>query len=90
MQRASFITSSLVWLARCKIFVPLQLMGWSSCSAIADLSVWHLTQASLCSLSLVPRRLSDVDLSARLVHDVRLLLDGERVFDLRTGKSGQT
>ena len=46
-------------------------------------------QCSLCSLSLVPRRiylgLSDVDLSTRawyLVHDIRLLLDGERVFDL--------
>ena len=48
MQRASFITSSMVWLARCKILVPLQLMGWYSaqaCSAIADLSVWHLTPA---------------------------------------------
>ena len=47
MQRASFITSSMVWLVRCKTLVPLQLMGWSSaqaCSAIADLSVWHLTQ----------------------------------------------
>ena len=85
MQRASFITSSMVWLARCKILVPLQLMGWSSaqaCSAIADLSVWHLTQASLCSLRLVMRQaslgLSDVDLSTRawyLVYDVRLLLD---------------
>ena len=27
IQRASFITSSMVWLARCKILVPLQLMG---------------------------------------------------------------
>ena len=71
MQRASFITSSMVWLARCKILVPLQLMGWSSaqaCSVIADLSVWHLTQASLCSLSLVSEAslgLLDVDLSTR-------------------------
>ena len=78
MQRASFITSSMVWLARCKILVPLQLMGWSSalaCSAIADLSVWHLTQASLCSLSLVPRRL--------LVSPMFACFSmGERVFDL--------
>ena len=60
MHKASFITSSMVWLACCKILVPLQLMGWSSdqtCSVIADLSVWHLMQASLCSLSLVPRSL---------------------------------
>ena len=28
--RVSFITSSMVWLARCRILVPLQLMGWSS------------------------------------------------------------
>ena len=47
-------------LIRCRILAPLQLMGWSSdqaSSAIADLSVWHLAQASLYSLSLVPRRL---------------------------------
>ena len=87
MQSASFNTSSMVWLARCKILVPLQLMGWSSaqaCSAIADLSVWHLTQASLCSGSEASIGLSDVDFSTRawyLVHDVRLLLDGERVSE---------
>ena len=55
IQRASFITSSMVWLVHCRILVPLQLMGWSSdqaCSANTDLPVWHLTQASLCSLSL--------------------------------------
>ena len=64
-------------------------MGWSSaqaCSAIADLWVWHPIQASLCSLSLASLGLPDVDLSTRaawyLVHDVRLLLDEERVFDL--------
>ena len=59
-----------------------------NCSAIADLSVWHLTQTSLCSLNLRSSEaslgLSDVDLSKRawyLVYDVRLLLDGERGFD---------
>ena len=85
---------------------PLQLSRQSnfnlfealSCSAIGDLSVWHLTQASFCSLSLYSSEASlglpDVDLSTRawyLVYDVRLILDGERVFDLEawTGKSGQ-
>ena len=59
-------------------------MGWSSaqaCSAIADLSLLVLLEPS----SEASLGLSDIDLSTRawyLVHDVRLLLDGERVFDL--------
>ena len=57
MLSASFITSSMVRLARCKIFVSAQLIGWSfphACSAMADLSVRHLVQAwllRLCALS---------------------------------------
>ena len=50
---ASFMTSSMVRLARCKILVSAQLIGWSfthACSAMADLSVRYLVQASLCSL----------------------------------------
>ena len=52
MLGASFMTSSMVRLARCKIFVSAQLIGWSfahACSAMADLSVRYLVQASLCS-----------------------------------------
>ena len=52
MLSASFMTSSIVRLARCKIFVSAQLIGWSfvhACSAMADSSVRHLVQASLCS-----------------------------------------
>ena len=42
MLSASFMTSSMVRLAHCKIFVSAQLIGWSfahACSAMADLSV---------------------------------------------------
>ena len=42
VDKASFISSSMVWLARCRIVVPLKLMGWSfaqACLAIDDLSV---------------------------------------------------
>ena len=42
MVSASFMTSSMVRLARWKIFVLAQLIGWSfshACSAMADLSV---------------------------------------------------
>ena len=45
MLSASFMTSSMVRLARCKIFVSAQLIGWSfihACSVMADLSVRHL------------------------------------------------
>ena len=58
---ASFITSYIVWLARCRIVIPLQSMGWSSdqLSMLGD--HWlvsllaSLTQVFLCSLSLVSR-----------------------------------
>ena len=56
MLSASFMTSSMVRLARCKIFVSAQLNGLSfahACSAMADLSVRYLVQASLCSFRLV-------------------------------------
>ena len=72
------------YIARCRILVLLQLMGWSfiqASSAIDDFSVWFflvlLEFSSEASLGL-----SDVDLSTRawyLVYDVRLFLDGERV-----------
>ena len=53
----SFMTSSMVRLARCRTFVASQRMGWSfvhACSAIADLSVRPFLHASRCSFSLVP------------------------------------
>ena len=59
MLSASFMTSSMVRLARCKIFVLVQLIGWSfahACSAMADLSVRYLVQASLCSFKRVSSR----------------------------------
>ena len=59
MLSASVMTSSMVWLARCKIFVSAQLIGWSfahACSAMADLSVRYLVQASLCSFRRVSSR----------------------------------
>ena len=59
MLSASFMTSSMVRLAGCKIFVLVQLIGWSfahACSAMADLSVRHLVQASLCSFRRVSSR----------------------------------
>ena len=56
---ASFTTNSIVRLACCSILVSSQRMGWSSiqaCSAMADLSVKPLMQASLCSFRRVPTR----------------------------------
>ena len=56
MLSASFMTSSIVRLARHKIFVSAQLIGWSFahvCSAMADLSVRYFVQASLCSFKQV-------------------------------------
>ena len=85
---ASFITSSMVWLACCIIFVSFLLMGWLSVQAysdIADLSVWPLMQASLYYLSLVSRHLTEVYLTTNaryFVNDVRLFLGWERVFDV--------
>ena len=61
MHRASFITSSTVWLARRRILLPLQLIGWFSdqaCLAIADLLVWHLTSCTRCH-AFVERSTSD-------------------------------
>ena len=58
MLSASYMTSSIVRLARGKIFASAQLTGWPfahACSAMADLSVRHLVQASLCSFRRVSR-----------------------------------
>ena len=55
MLSASFMTSSMFLLARCRMFVPAQLIWWSfacACSAIADLSMRLMTHASLCSFNL--------------------------------------
>ena len=55
MHSASFMTSFMVRLAHCIIFVSAQLIGWSfahACSAMADLSIRYLVQAKrLCAPS---------------------------------------
>ena len=51
----SFMTNSMVSLARRKTLVSVQLIEWSfvqACLAMADLSVRHLIHASLCSVFL--------------------------------------
>ena len=87
----SFRTSSMVLLARCKTFVPVQFIGWSfvhACSAMADLSVRHFTHASLCFLILVSSlRLVSPMYTLLQVHGTsyttfRLLVDRQGVFCL--------
>ena len=54
---ASFMTSSMVQLVRCRTLIPAQLTGWllvQVCSAMVDLSMRHFARASLCSFSCVP------------------------------------
>ena len=59
MLTTSFVTSSVVRRARCKIFVLAQLIWWSfahAWSAMADLSVRHFVQVSLCFFKRVSSR----------------------------------
>ena len=63
VDRASFITSSMVWLERCRILVLFELMGWSfvqACSETADLSVWHISPCT-CGKVERPRDASKLD-----------------------------
>ena len=56
MLSASFMTSSMVRLARCKISVSAQLIGWSfahACSAMADLYILRDTSPMCCFVQLL-------------------------------------
>ena len=69
MQRASFITSSMVWLARCKILVPLQLMGWSSATILLKL----LRDAMLYSLTVKQATMNSSYLAIRSTNSTYMI-----------------